>query len=450
MTGLVETRPPSAATPAWSFPAVQRASLPGVDVVASHLPARPLVHATVLVGHGAIADPLGREGTAATLGEVVLRGADGRDQHELAVAFERVGAVPGVTTRYERTELSVEAPAGLLPDALGLLATVLRAPTLAAAEVDKVRRARIDRIRSRATDVGARAARAAQPALFSSTSRFSLPSSGDVAQMEALGHDDVVAQHEQRWRDCPVTLVLAGDLDAVDLAEVARPLSVDATATPAASTTDAVGAGGTRVVLADVEGAVQSVLRVVAPGPRFGVGDDAALEVGQTALFGSFTSRLNMRLREELGYTYGARGGFTRLQDAGWATVGCSVRTEVTGDAVGELVGVLRTALDEGLRDDEVEQARENLVQRFPVRYDGPGAVVGALVRRAHHGLPDDERDQHLADLRAVTTEDATAALREHVAIDDLVVVVAGAADEITDQLESLDLGPVQPEESAP
>lgn len=450
MTTLVTERPASAATPSWRFPEVSRVSLPGVTVVAAHLAARPLVHATVLVGDGAIADPDGREGLAAALGDVVLRGAAGRDQHALAVAFERVGAVPGVSTRYERTELSLEAPTGLLPGAIALLADVLRRPTLADEEVDRVRAARVDRIRARATDAGARASRAASAALFGTRSRFSLPSSGDVDPLLRLTADEVVAQHEARWRAAPVTLVLVGDLGGLDLEDVAGPLRVDADPAPAVVASDDLKEPGRRLVTADVPGAVQSMLRAVAPGPRFGEGDDAALEVGQTALFGSFSSRLNLRLREELGYTYGARGGFTRLRDAGWATIGCSVRTEVTADAVAELVGVVRGVLAGGLEDGEVTQARENLVRRFPVRYDGPAAVAGALVRRVHRGLPDDERDEHLAALRAVTTDAASAALEAALDLDDLVVVVAGASEQVTPSLADLGLGPVVPEPSPP
>ena len=115
-----------------------------------------------------------------------------------------------------------------------------------------------------------------------------------------------------------------------------------------------------------------------------------------------------------------------------------------------ELVEVLRVALAEGLEDDEVAQARDNLVRRFAVRYDGTGAVSHALVRRAHRELPDDERDTHLADLGMVRTDDATSALRDALDLDEAVVVVAGAADEVTDQLEELGIGPVAPEPRPP
>ena len=164
----------------------------------------------------------------------------------------------------------------------------------------------------------------------------------------------------------------------------------------------------------------------------------------RTALVASFSSRLNLRLREELGYTYGASGGFVRLRDGGWARAGCSVRTEVTADAVRELVEVLRTTVADGLDDAEVAQARENLVRKFPVRYDGPGAVNGALVRRVHNNLPDDERDQRLAALRDVNTARATAALRDALGTDRLAITVAGAGDEVREDLAALSLGPVE------
>ena len=119
------------------------------------------------------------------------------------------------------------------------------------------------------------------------------------------------------------------------------------------------------------------------------------------------------------------------------------MRTEVTADAVRELVGVVRATLADGLEDHEVAQARDNLVRKFPVRYDGPGAVAGALVRRVHNGLDDDERDRRLAELRGVDTDQANAALREALGADRLAITVAGDADAVRDELAALDLGQV-------
>jgi predicted Zn-dependent peptidase len=443
MTTLVADPPTPDTSPDWHFPAVERHHGDGVEVVAAHLPARPLVTATVLLGVGANADPAGQEGLASLLGSAALRGAGGRDEHALAVAFERVGAVPGVTVHYERTEVSLEVPGALLADALALVADVLRNPTLAADEVLRVRDARIDRLRARVTDSRFRAGRAASRNLWAAGARWSVGSTGEVESLDAVGPDDVTALHRAGWASAPVAVVLAGDLRGVDPVAAAAPLAgggsvaadVDVSATPAAD--------GTRVHLVEVPGAVQSVLDVRAVGPGFGVGDEAGLEVAATALFGSFTSRLNLRLREELGYTYGASGGFVRLRDGGWMRAGCSVRTDVTAPAVTELVAVLRATTAEGFTDDEVEQARDNMVSRFPVRYDGPGPVAAALVRRVHNGLDDAERDARLAALRAVSTDAAAAALRAALPVDDLAITVAGDAEAVRDDLAALELGPV-------
>lgn len=443
MTTLVAARPTPSATPAWRFPAVERQQVGAVEVVAAHLPARPLVQVVVLLQTGANADPEGHEGIASLLGSAVLRGAGGRDEHGLAVAFERVGAVPSAVVRYERTELSLEVPGALLGEALGLLADVLRTPTLADDEVGRVRDARVDRLLARHTDASFRAGRAAARNLWDEASRWSVGSSGRVESLRAIEPADVVAFHRARWADAPVKVVVAGDLTGVDLAASVTPLAGAADAPPEAGAVARTAADDTRIDLVDVPGAVQSVLEVWAPGPSFGEGDEPGLDIAATALFGSFSSRLNLRLREELGYTYGANGGFVRLRDGGWSRAGCSVRTEVTADAVAELVAVLRAGVADGLTEAEVTQARDNLVRRFPVRYDGPGAVAGALVSRVHHDLDDDERDRRLAELREVDAPRATEALRAALAADELAITVAGSADEVRPGLRDLDLGTV-------
>lgn len=443
MTTLISDRPAPASTPPWSFPAVERQDVDGVEILAAHLRARPLVDVTVVLGVGANADPAGQEGIASLLGSAVLRGAGGRDEHALAVAFERVGAVPGVTVRYERTELSLEVPAPLLGPSLALVADVLRDPALAADEVLRVRDARVDRLRARVTDGGFRANRAAARNLWREGARWSIGTGGSAESLAAIEHEHVVGLHRAGWAQAPVALVVAGDLRGVDVAAAAAPLTGGTGVTADVRVQPTSDVATTRTHLVDVPGAVQSVLDVRATGPAFGEGDEAGLAVAATALFGSFSSRLNLRLREELGYTYGASGGFLRLRDGGWARAGCSVRTEVTADAVRELVGVLRATLADGLDDGEVAQARDNLVRKFPVRYDGPGAVAGALVRRVHNGLDDDERDRRLAELRSVDTDQANAALREALGADRLAITVAGDADAVRDELAALDLGTV-------
>ena len=444
MTTLIDERPPPAPTPEWSFPGVRRHRADGVELLAADLPARPLLHVAIMLQTGADNDPAGAEGLASLLGSAVLRGAGGRDEHALAVAFERVGAVPGVTVRYERTEISLEVPAALLEEAMGLVADVLRSPALAADEVQRVRDARIDRLRARATDTSFRAGRAAGRNLWSPTSRWAVATTGEVETLQSIQPADVADFHQARWASAPVAVVVAGDLRGVDPAAAVAPLGGPMDAPDIAGTVADPASDETRIKLVDVPGAVQSVLEVRAPGPAFGVGDEAGLNVATTALFGAFSSRLNLRLREELGYTYGAAGTFVRLRDGGWMRAGCSVRTEVAADAVAELVGVLRSGVEDGLTDAEVAQARENLVRKFPVRYDGPGAVAGALVRRVHNDLDDDERDERLAALREVDTAQATAALREALATDQLAITVAGAADEVGDELRALDLADVE------
>lgn len=443
MSRLVSERPAPAPTPDWHFPTVQRHRSDGVEVVAAHLPARPLVNAVVVLQTGANADPDGMEGLASLLGSAVLRGAGGRDEHALAVAFEKVGAVPGISVRYERTEIALEVPGPLLGEAMQLVADVLRDPTLADQEVARVRDARIDRMRARMTDTGFRAGRAAGRNLWGPTTRWAVAGSGEVVTLEAIEPADVVDFHRGRWASAPAAIVVAGDLRGVDLAAAVAPLTGAMDPPPIASAVAAPAGAETRIHLVDVPGAVQSVLEVRAPGPGFGVGDEAGCNVAATALFGSFSSRLNLRLREELGYTYGASGSFVRLRDGGWSRAGCSVRTEVTAAAVAELVDVLRSGTADGLTDAEVGQARENLVRKFPVRYDGPGAVAGALVRRVHNDLDDDERDERLAALREVDTDRANAALREALVPDQLAITVAGAADEVRDALVELDVGDV-------
>lgn len=441
MTTLVSTRPAPAAPRDFSFPDVTRHDTEGVDLHAVHLPGRPRARLLVIGDAGAAAEPTGKEGVASLTAEVLLRGAAGRGSHDLAVAFERVGAQPSTGVGFDTGRAALEAPAGVLAEAADLLATVVRQPTLAERDIVETRDALIDEKHSNMTRAEAIVSRVTRRVVWDSACRYAIAATGNEHTLAGLTVEDVRSFHASRWAGGRLAVIVVGDLSRVDLDAVGAAF----TATPTASTSvvEVTGGAGRRVVLADRPGAAQSALLVSHPGPARGADGEAAADVALAAVVSSFSGRLNLRLREELGYTYGARGGLARRRHGGSFNASMSVRTEVTADAVRETVEVLRGALFDGLTDAEVEQARENVVRRYPVRFDSNSAIAGAVGEIWVNHLDPDHHDRHLEALQAVTTDDATAALRDLVNLDRLTIGVAGDARVVESGLSDLDLGEV-------
>jgi predicted Zn-dependent peptidase len=161
-------------------------------------------------------------------------------------------------------------------------------------------------------------------------------------------------------------------------------------------------------------------------------------------LGGVFGSRLNLRLREELGYTYGARSAFDPRRAAGPFTASAAVQTEVTVDAIRELIGQLERIREAAPTEAELAEVRDFLVGVFPLRFETTGGIAGAIEPLAVYGLPDDWWHTYRGRLEAVGTAEVHAVARELVRPHEALILLAGDASKLRSELEGADFGPVQ------
>lgn len=175
------------------------------------------------------------------------------------------------------------------------------------------------------------------------------------------------------------------------------------------------------------EGARQSEIRCAHLAPPRRVSDHPALLVVNAALGGSFSGRLNQRLRQQLGYTYGARSSFDLDRDAGAFTCETSVQADKTAESVAELhalVAGVRTG--QPLTEAELAFARDALTLGYARHFETPRQVAGALTQLAVYGLDDDEYDAFVPRVRAVTATDAAQVAETRLHPDQLITVVVG------------------------
>ena len=190
-------------------------------------------------------------------------------------------------------------------------------------------------------------------------------------------------------------------------------------------------------------GAVQTEIRIGHPGAGRRIPDFHAVSVMSAILGGLFNSRMNMKLREEKGYTYGASAGFDLRRSAGPFGTRAAVNTEVTVPAVQDMLAELDRIRDGLVTEDELRAARDFLVGIFPLRFETPGAVVGALGGLVSMGLPDDELNLYRPAIEAVSAEQVLAAATTHIQPDRSAIVLVGDADTFAADLEAANLGPL-------
>jgi zinc protease len=438
---LIATRPESGPARPYTFPAIQRVTVGGGTVIAAHLPGQLLASALLLLDAGAAREPAGREGTATVLANSLEEGTRSRDSAAYALALEGLGAELVPSVDWDTFRVGVSAPVPQLAGAVRLAAEAVRTPKLDPADVTRVRDDEVTALRMSWAQPGPRADAALRADLFG-TDRYGRPLHGDPASVAAVTVDDVLAFHQQ-WMLRAGVLLVAGDLETLDLRELGEaafagtggdPLPVDPPLGVPVR-------GQRRTILVDRPGSVQSTLRIGHRSPERATPDYVAMTLAATVLGGAFTSRLNHLIREVKGYTYGIRGSYAMTRRFGRFEVSAGVQTAVTVPAIVDTLGeVARTQLD-GVTEGELEVARSWRAGQLSVEMQTPGSIVGALSTLVVHGLPDD----YYATLRRAyleaTVEQVSAAAAAHLHPKGLTLVIEGDAALIRDELTAAAIG---------
>ncbi|WBB66800.1 pitrilysin family protein [Micromonospora sp. WMMD812] len=441
---LIASRPgPGAARP-YRFPPVVRRTVAGGQVVAAHLPGQTLAVALLLLDAGAGREPTGKEGLGGVLAKALEEGTAQRDAAAYALAVEGLGTELVIGLDWDSFQVSVQVPVDRLTAAVELLAEAVRTPRLDPADVRRVRDDEATALRMDWANPGPRADAALRADLFGAENRWGRPMYGDPDSVAGVDVDGVTVFHSE-WFIRPGTLIVAGDLDRIDLDALGAAAFAGAGGGP-------VDRGGPievplhdtrRIILVDRPGSVQSTLRLGHPSPHRAHPDHVPMSLAGTVLGGAFTSRLNHLIREVRGYTYGIRGDFASSRRFGRFAVSSGVQTAVTAPALVEAVGEISRTRTGGVTEEELAVARSWRAGQLSVELQSPRAIASALTTLVVHDLPDDYHAQLREALLAADVEQVSAAAATHLHPDSLTLVVEGDAAVIRDELVASGLGDI-------
>jgi predicted Zn-dependent peptidase len=423
---------------------VTRRVVAGGTVVAAHLPGHNLAVASLLLDAGAGREPAGAEGVAGVLAKALEEGTTRRDATGYALALEGLGTGFSVDLDWDALRFTVQVTTDRLPAAVELLAEAVRTPRLDPADVLRVRDDEVTSLRMYWANPGPRADAALRADLFGRQHRYGRPMDGDPESVAALTVDDVLGHH-RRWLTRPGTLLVAGDLDRIDLDALAAAVFAGTAGQPVADEGPLAVPPRTtrRIILVDRPGAVQSTLRLGHTAPHRAHPDYVSTTLAGTVLGGAFTSRLNHLIREVRGYTYGIRGDFVAARRFGRFGVSAGVQTAVTAPALVDAVGEITRTRAEGVTAEELAVARSWRAGQLSVELQTPRAIAGALATLVVYDLPDDYHARFREQLLAADVPTVSAAAAEHLRPEGLTLVVEGDAATIRDDLVATGLGEV-------
>lgn len=446
MTATHPRRPPPGTPRPYHFPAYERQRLAnGLTVWTVPLPEREMVSVHLLVDAGASAEPEAHGGVASLTAQLLVTGTRRLDAAAFAEATEGLGIEVGSESSWDSARAGFSSLGRHATAGLELLAEMVRSPRLDKGEFERLKGERLNDILQARAEPGRLADEMFARHVYAEGVPYARLSAGTPETVGPLAVSDARAYHATHWAPSTSHLILAGAIDADAALRAAEATFGGWQGTgPGHRPVVPSGRDGRRVVIVDRPGSVQSELRVGHVGiDRYHPAYFPAT-VMAALLGGVFGSRLNRRLREDLGYTYGARCGFDMRRAAGPFAAGAAVETDVTAPAVRELLAQLDRIRGSPPEDDELSEVRDFLVGVFPLRFETTGGVAAAIEPLAVYGLPDDWWETYRARIEAVTPADAHAAASDLIHPDQLVILVTGDAAKIRAELEEAAFGPIE------
>lgn len=445
--GSSHTKPPAVPPPrALSVPAVKSSSLPnGIQLRVVEQRELPLVQVTFQVTGGARLDAQ-TPGIATFVANMLDEGAGSRDALALQSELAYLGASLSTNADWDRTTVGLKVPVRNLPAALALMSDVVIRPTFRAEEVRRQRDLRLTALLRMRDQPNALASLAFYQAVFPATHPYARSLTGDSVSVAKYDSALVRQVYESAFRPDRAGLFVVGDVTESQVRTLLAQHFGSWRATGTAAALPAAPAPAahpptTRVWLVDKPEAAQSVITIGWPGVERTSPDYAALQVMNTLLGGSFTSRLNMNLREAKGYSYGAGSGFTYRVVPGPFAVSSSVRTNVTDSSLIEIFKEIRGVRDSLVPQEELDRAKSNFENDIPGALESTSQVAGQLTSLALFGLTLEEFPRLVARVRAVTAADVQRVARQYLTPDKAHIVVVGDLSKVKTPIEQLQLG---------
>ncbi len=440
--------PAAGPAPVPTLPAPQSFKLAnGLTVLHLQRSGLPIVTAQLVVNAGLGANDPMRPGAANFAAAMLEEGTTTKSSVQIAQDIEQLGAGYAAQTRRDATLLRIDALARNFPAALGLVADIAQHPTFPADEIERQRKAHLSEIVEAREDAGTLAEVAFSRALYGPDHPYGRSNLGTEESMQRIGEADL-REFWQRWfRPDNAALVVVGAIDAASLRALAERLWGSWTAAPVATASKAEAPAVTtaaRVVIVDKPGAPQAELRIGRIGTVRTTPDFAALQVLNEAIGGGFTSRLNLDLREEKGYTYGIGSRFEYGRRPGPFVVRTAVKSAVAVPAIQEILAQLKRAGAAPLTPEELQRARGSLTQSLPAMFETNSATGSSFGELFAYGLPLDYFRRLPSQLTQVRAADLPPLARRYFDPASTVVIAVGDRASLQPALEALRLGPLE------
>jgi predicted Zn-dependent peptidase len=388
-------------------------------------------------GAGYAADDAAHPGFANLMAGLLNEGTARHDSRAIAELAQGLGGSVAGGASADGITVSANALASQAGPMMQLLAEVARTPSFPAKEVALAKANALQSLRVAETQPRFRADRALSRALFGDH-----PYGHTEPTVESINSTDealLQAEHAKRFRPDQALLVIAGRIKQADALKLAQQAFGDWKAEGKAPALAARAPAAVKPVhlLLERPGSVQSTIRLGGSGIAATAADQVPLRLASTVLGGGFSSRVNIKLREEKGYTYGASAGARMMREGGSIVGGADVRNEVTGAALTEYFNEYKRIGTELVAPQEMEMHKRYVAGGYLLSNQMQRAVAGTLANNWLVGLPAEFLAQYVPLIQKVTPEQVRAVSKKYFAPENQTIVVVGDSKSVGGQLKA-------------
>ncbi|MDX2092113.1 MAG: pitrilysin family protein [Kofleriaceae bacterium] len=426
------TQPPAGPVRPFRLPKVKPFTLKnGIKVYLVEQHTLPLISFDLSFDGGGRMDPKGKEGLASVCMSMMSEGTQRLDKIQFAEALADTASSVGTYAGDESQGITLNSLSKHLPSTFELFVETLRSPGFREKDFDRMIKRRIESVRQSKGNPGSVAGRVTGPVLYGTQHPF-----GTVVteqSLQAIKLDDCKAYAETWLKPTSAQLFVVGDLTEAQIRQLfdSAALASWKGAAPKVAKLPAPKGPAGRIFFVHMPGAAQSQVSLLHFGPKRTAADYFATQMLGAVFGGGFSSRINMNLRENKGYSYGARGGFNYTKDYGTFTASASVRTDSTYQTLLELDRELKE-LWSGARPiakDELAREKQGAILGLPGRFQTAQAALGQYRGLVYFGLPLDYYNKYVFNLEKINEAAVKAAAARHLKPGQAIYLIVGDGD---------------------
>ena len=411
----------------------------GISILGAQSSETPTTSVLLKIPAGHYYSAKNTAGTAGLVASMLKESTTERSAEEMSKALQKLGSSIYISAGNLYLNINISSLTKNLDATLTLVNEQLRAPAFLESEFERLKSNAIQGTLNNRKDAGYLASTAYRQ-LLNADNIASMPSSGNEKSLTNISLDDVKAFYQQQVKPFGGQLIAVSDLGQAELTKSLSILEDWEGKADDLNLSLPEGDGKMGVIyLVNKDDAAQSAIRI---GKR-SMTEDITGEYYKSSLMnfalgGAFNSRINLNLREDKGYTYGARSYFNGGKLSGYYTATAEVRADATDKSIAEFINEIKDYSERGITDDELMFMRNSINQKDALKYETPRAKLAFLAQILEHDLTPDFVRQRSEIVTNITKAEINALAKKHLSVDDMLMVVVGDAKTLRPQLKAL------------